>query len=311
MEKKTDISKQPHDAFFKGTFSKKEIAIDFLENYLPNDVKKHVDLRSLTNQNGEYIDKKLRKDFSDLLYQVKIDGQEGYVYFLFEHKSYEDQKVIFQLLRYMSRIWEERYDTKTKKVPVIIPIVIYHGKKVWNLETRLWKYILEIEEMPQSIQKMMPDFEYMSYDYSPESQLEIKGRSILQAVLKMLKAIRENDRKKLMEGFIEFVILVENETDIQLANEVFELGLSYIMNTERDITEEELIQASLERGDVVQSLAQRLVNKGKAEGRAEGRAENARKLKKAIKILIQQGVSIENIALAYQMSEEEVKQIIK
>jgi predicted transposase/invertase (TIGR01784 family) len=127
----------------------------------------------------------------------------------------------------------------------------------------------------------------------------------------MLKAIRENDRKKLMEGFIKFVILVENETDIQLANEVFELGLSYIMNTERDITEEELIRVSLERGDVVQSLAQRLVNKGKAEGRAEGRAENARKLKKAIKILIQQGVSIENIALAYQMSEEEVKQIIK
>ena len=74
---------------------------------MPSDVLEHIDLKTLTNQNGEYIDEKLKKDFSDLLYQVDIDGKKGYIYILFEHKSYEDEKVIFQLLRYMSRIWEE------------------------------------------------------------------------------------------------------------------------------------------------------------------------------------------------------------
>jgi hypothetical protein len=36
MSKKSEyIVKHPHDAFFKKTFSKKEIAVDFLKNYLP------------------------------------------------------------------------------------------------------------------------------------------------------------------------------------------------------------------------------------------------------------------------------------
>ena len=130
MSKKSEyIVKHPHDAFFKKTFSKKEIAVDFLKNYLPEKILEHINLETLTNQNGEYIDKNLKKDFSDLLYQVEIDGREGYIYILFEHKSYEDEKVIFQLLRYMTKIWEERFDSKRKKAPIIIPLVIYHGKK--------------------------------------------------------------------------------------------------------------------------------------------------------------------------------------
>ena len=42
-------------------------------------------------------------------------------------------------------------------------------------------------------------------------------------------------------------------------------------------------------------------------GREEERAESERKLKAAITSLLKQGVSVENIALAYQMSPEEVK----
>ncbi|HOO33988.1 MAG TPA: Rpn family recombination-promoting nuclease/putative transposase [Thermotogota bacterium] len=304
MKEKSNINKHPHDAFFKGTFSKKEIAKDFLKNYLPPDVVTHINLDTLTNQKGEYIDKKLKKDFSDLLYQVEIDGHEGYVYILFEHKSYEDQKVIFQLLRYMCRIWEEKYNTKTKKVPVIIPIVIYHGKKVWNLETRLWKYILDIEHMPNSIRQMIPEFEYKAYDYSPDSKLEIRGRVILQAVLNILKAIKENGRRKLLDGFIEFVKLIENEADIQLANEIFELGLSYVMNAERDITEEELIRASLERGDVVQSLAQRLVNKGRQEGQLK------EKNKIAVE-MIREGLSLETIRRITKLPMEIIQELKK
>ena len=172
-------------------------------------------------------------------------------------------------MRYMTKIWEERMDSKSKKVPVIIPLVIYHGKNVWKIDTRLRKYIERIDEMPKAIQRMIPDFTFRFYDYSPKSETAIKGRAILQAVLKMLKAIRAKDKEKLIEGFMEFVSLVENESDIQLANEIFDLGLVYLLNRESDITKEELIRASLERGDSVQTLAQRLLDEGRQEGREE------------------------------------------
>ena len=300
MGEKNSIRKHSHDAFFKGTFSKRKIAIDFLTNYLPEDIKKHVDLQSLKNQNGEYVDKNLKKDYSDLLYQVEINGHEGYIYFLFEHKSYEDQKVIFQLLRYMTRIWEERYDSKTKKVPVVIPIVIYHGRKEWKIETRLWKYLLDIETMPESIQKMSPDFEYKSFDYSPESKLEIKGSVILQAVLKILKAIREKDKKNLIDGFMEFVLLVDSEEDIQLGNDIFDLGLEYLMSIEAEITKEDLIQASKERGDVVKSLAQRLRNEGREEG-----------MEIALINLYKNGFTVDQIVAGLEISKEKALEIIE
>jgi predicted transposase/invertase (TIGR01784 family) len=301
MSKKSEyIVKHPHDAFFKKTFSKKEIAVDFLKNYLPEKILEHINLETLTNQNGEYIDKNLKKDFSDLLYQVEIDGKEGYIYILFEHKSYEDEKVIFQLLRYMTKIWEERFDSKRKKAPIIIPLVIYHGKKVWKTETKLWEYIEEIKEMPKEIQDMTPDFEFKLYDYSPQSKTEIKGRAILQAVLKMLKAIREKDKGKLIEGFMEFVILIENEKDIQLANEIFDLGLVYLMNAEAEITKEDLINASLERSDSVQSLAQRLMNEGMEKG-----------IEKALINLHKKGFPLEQIAEGLELSKERAMQIIE
>ena len=73
------ILNHPHDHYFKNTFGKEEIARDFLESYLPNEIVKTLDLNTLTNQKAEYIDKKLKSFFTDLLYKVNINGQEGFI----------------------------------------------------------------------------------------------------------------------------------------------------------------------------------------------------------------------------------------
>ena len=96
------ILNHPHDHYFKNTFGKKEIARDFLESYLPREIVNILDLNTLTNQKTEYIDKKLKGFFTDLLYKVNINGQPGFVYILYEHKSYHEEKTIFQLLKYLS-----------------------------------------------------------------------------------------------------------------------------------------------------------------------------------------------------------------
>ncbi|WP_245809514.1 Rpn family recombination-promoting nuclease/putative transposase [Desulfamplus magnetovallimortis] len=40
-----------------------------------------------------------------MLYKVKLSGTQGYLYILFEHKSYDDQYLYLQLLEYMVKIW--------------------------------------------------------------------------------------------------------------------------------------------------------------------------------------------------------------
>ncbi len=286
----------PHDSYFKKTFGKKEIATDFLKNYLPKEMLEIINLDTLTNQKGEYIDKKLKNDFSDLLYQVEINGKKGFIYILFEHKSNKDEKVVFQLLRYMTKIWEEKFDNHSKSVPAIIPLLIYHGNSKWVIKNQLWQYIQGINEIPSQLQKMIPDYLFMAYDYSPKGELQIKGNALLKAVLMMFKGIREKDKHKFIESYKEFVSLIEQITDIQKANELFELTIFYLLNVKKDIEEEDLIKASIERSDIVQSVAQKLIEKGKIET-----AINFYKM----------GLTIEQISQGTEIPIDKLKEILK
>ena len=42
-----DIIKTPHDALFKRTLGDKEVAVDFLKNYLPDDILKEIYLTDI------------------------------------------------------------------------------------------------------------------------------------------------------------------------------------------------------------------------------------------------------------------------
>jgi len=65
-----DIIKNPHDSLFKRTLGDKEVAVDFLENYLPNSILKEIDLTDIKVAKDSFIDKELEESFSDILYNV-------------------------------------------------------------------------------------------------------------------------------------------------------------------------------------------------------------------------------------------------
>ena len=95
----------PHDSLFQEIYSRKEEAQSFLEHYLPQEVVSHIDLDSLEICKDSFIDPELKAYFSDMLYKVRLRGEPGYIYVLFEHKSYEDRLIHVQLLEYILRIW--------------------------------------------------------------------------------------------------------------------------------------------------------------------------------------------------------------
>jgi len=58
----------PHDKFFKETFSIRENVIDFLKGTFPEEIFKKLDLSTLTRDNNSYIDEELKEHFSDIVY---------------------------------------------------------------------------------------------------------------------------------------------------------------------------------------------------------------------------------------------------
>jgi predicted transposase/invertase (TIGR01784 family) len=124
----------PHDMFFKEMFGRKERALGFLREYLPAPVYAQLDISTLELVKDSYVDKELTQHFSDILYKVSIAGRPSFLYLLFEHKSYVDRLVGFQLLRNMVKIWERhlKENERSRFFPVIVPIVIYHGRTKWT-----------------------------------------------------------------------------------------------------------------------------------------------------------------------------------
>ena len=154
----------PHDKFFKDTFSNPFVVRDFVENYLPEPILKMVDLSELEIQSGSHVDEELSELFSDILFRTKINQREGYLYFLFEHKSYPDRMVALQLLTYMVRIWNRNVNKKIDThIPMIIPMVVCHGETKWKISPKFSDLILNFDTLPEEVKQMIPDYRYQLY----------------------------------------------------------------------------------------------------------------------------------------------------
>ncbi|MDY0363006.1 MAG: Rpn family recombination-promoting nuclease/putative transposase [Desulforegulaceae bacterium] len=71
-----------------------------------------------------------------MLYKADIKGNSGYIYLLFEHKSYYDKWIHLQLLEYLIKIWcQDIKNNNPDNLLVIIPMVLYHGRYKWIAKT--------------------------------------------------------------------------------------------------------------------------------------------------------------------------------
>jgi len=267
----------PHDSFFKSMLGKKENAIDFLQNYLPEKIIQIIDLNYLEIRKDTFVEKELQAYFSDLLYKTKLKRSNLYLYFLFEHKSYPDKLVAFQLLKYMVRIWEKeiKNNKKLKKMPSIIPYIFYHGKRKWNIGLKLSDVINHEEE----IKNYIPNFEYILNDLSQYNDDDIKGNVIIKIMNLIMKHIFDKEPETaLRKIFSLFHLIKEQKTGLEL----LEMVLRYIIHTTeinlkkiKKLVEEEQIEKG---GDVVMTTAEKLKQEGRQEGILKGKLETARKM---------------------------------
>jgi predicted transposase YdaD len=85
-----------------------------LKGYLPGNIKKNLDFKSLKISKNSFIDRRLKNYFADLLYEIKLKSSQksAFIYILFEHKCWEDWFVCLQLLKYIhspelrNKLWD-------------------------------------------------------------------------------------------------------------------------------------------------------------------------------------------------------------
>ena len=152
-----------------------------------------------------------------------------------------------------------------EKFPIIIPLLIYHGKNEWITGNRL----TDIMNGPKKeLSPYIPDFQFILYDLSNYSDEEIKGIVTLKISLLLFKYIfHPHLQEELKKIFSLFRELLDKETGL----EFLETVIRYLFSTTSAVTEKELqaiIEETLSKeiGGTVMTIAEKLIEKGREEG---------------------------------------------
>ncbi len=257
MEEITNI----HDRFFRETFSRREIAQDFLDEYLPDEIRRQIDLSTLDIVKDSFIDKELREHRSDITYTVRMKDITVYLYLLFEHKSFPDPLTGFQLLRYIVRLGEHHFqqNPKSKKFPPVFPTVFYHGRTEWRIPDN-FQHLVELKK-GNPLKDYIPEFRFRVYDISHLKDEEIRGQVMSRIVLLIAKHIFRPD---LRQRLPEILSLCREIADRQTALELLEIILRHAVHArkyeEREIREI-LKETKMEEG-IMQTFIDRYIAQG-------------------------------------------------
>ena len=246
-----------------------------------------------------------------------INNKEGYIYFLFEHKSYKDKMVIFQVLKYMINIWESKIKEDKDRgksegkstngkidLPVILPLVIYHANSKWNIERTLGHMMLNYNGIPHNLKKHIPNFEYLLIDLSDFNKDTMKLRSENMIAIKALTRTRYASREESIGILMEAIALINKTQEKDDMAYYVSACIRYILSVRNDISKNEMAkiaeQISIEGGELVMSVAEKL--------RQEGIDDRMNILAKT---MIVDGEPIEKIIRYTGLTEEEIEDVKK
>jgi predicted transposase YdaD len=263
----------PHDKLFKQFLGEPENAADFLANNLPADLVTHLALRTLQVLQVSFIDAQFIQSEADLLFSVTIANRPGYLYFLFEHQSSPDSFMLLRLIGYMVRVWKRfhRENPVSKRLPVVVPMVLFHGPKGWKGPLSFHDLV---ESPAESFATCTPAFQCMLYDLSPFGKDELTGSAIIRIMRDLLGAFGRPD----FQGRVRKALETMNEL-MQAPGfaRYLEIVFRYILNV-FDIPREELgdiVMQTLkpDAKELLMTTAEQLIQQGMKEGMQKGRQE--------------------------------------
>jgi recombination-promoting nuclease RpnB len=307
-----------HDHFFRLMMSDKRVAQEFFAAHLPKDVLAVIDLNYLELQPVSYIDDMLKEFIVDMLFKTMIAGQEAYILLLVEHQSCPDELMPFWSLKYLcNAIDQELRGTGKKRIPLILPLVVYHGKQPWN-------YSNDINDLVDAPRQLVDAYflkPFTLIDLTKIEDEELKKNTWAGVMQLTLKHIYARDMLPYINDIIELMQHFVWANDQNFVETV----LVYILNR-GELNDKEtflnLVKTKLapEAGEKIMTIAEQLkaegiqqgIQQGKQQGIQQGKQQGIHEgIHKAGIILKQlnQGIDIEIISKEMGLSIEEIKSL--
>jgi len=281
--------KPKHDEIFRKSMENPIVAKEFLATHLPKDVLVLIDSTTVKLEKDSFIEPDLSETISDVLFSVKFNYQDGYIFLLLEHQSTVDKMMAVRLFKYMINICDLYLTTnpKAKSLPVIYPLIIYNGKKKYNASLNIWNLfshpdlargfgtndcqLINVHDIPDEElkEKVWSGILLFFLKHIHERQLLKRWQEISYLLPKLSKITIGYDH---IRNLLQYtLIFIEQNDKIELEkilkNSLTKEKGEELMPSIAQVWKEEGIQIGLQDGIKIGEA------RGEAKGRAEGRVE--------------------------------------
>lgn len=275
MSKKID---KPHDLLFHDAMRDKALAAEFFTTHLPQELRRDIDLSSLRLCNTKHISHERKASHTDVLYEVNIKNERGYIAIHIEHQSRAEALMPFRILTYLCRIMEadlKKQTGTTKKLPLVLPMIYYHGKQSPYPYTT---DIIDCFANPElARQYFLKPFQLIDLTKIPDQELIKHG---------LIGALELTQKHIFAQDFLDTLeTLLANRLLANLAKnhrDFFVHMIQYIaeqsaIDDEADFFTRLKQQLPEYRGDIM-TVAQQLENRGIEKGMQQGHLDVAKNL---------------------------------
>jgi hypothetical protein len=280
----------PHDKVFRRVLGEPAQAASQLRAILPPALLKHLDLDQLALVSGSFVDTDLKVRYADLLFTAPLVGsQPAYVHLHFEHQSTPDPWMALRMLEYMISIWQRhrRAHPKDRRLPAVIPIVVYYGQRPWNAATDVVDLLDLPEDAAQAAWEYLPHARFLLDDLTGVDDQALRARPVTAPTRTLLYVLRVAlDNPHLLEDLRAW----EDQLRAVLeepagGREMFVAILSYIQavgNVPADQLRDLIATLGPEAEEAYMTTADMLRAEGRVEGRAETLAENVAEVRETL-----------------------------
>ena len=156
-----------HDIAHKEFYSHPENIKDLLQGFVALDCIEQFDFSSLERENTSFVAKENTERHDDIIWKLRWQDKWVYIYLLIEFQSDVDETMPVRIMSYVSLLYLYLLGNKNleywkeKKLPVVLPIVLYNGKDIWNVPKNIQDMFKETKE---ELQKFVPKASYYFID---------------------------------------------------------------------------------------------------------------------------------------------------
>ncbi|NJL29829.1 MAG: Rpn family recombination-promoting nuclease/putative transposase [Thermoanaerobaculia bacterium] len=196
-----------HDAGYKRLFSRAGMIEALLCRFIPEPWIAQLDFSTLELIPTHWVSEKHHRRESDLVWRVRFgpEGMDFIVYLLIEHQSTPFRYMVVRLLGYVMLFYDwilqQRLLTPSQRLPPVLPLVLYNGRRRWRAPLGLRELI---EPVSGGLERFLPSFRYLVLDeaHLPKEVLgpldnpatavfEVERSENLEQIRKVIAAVKE------------------------------------------------------------------------------------------------------------------------